>query len=117
MSILVAMLLMAAPALQEPAAVQVVDSKKVSAADKKPLYTFGQDAPGKSNCNDRCATAWPPLVAPADAKPVGKWTVIKRDDGSPQWAWDGKPVYTFVRDTAGAAPTGDGMGGVWHLLP
>jgi predicted lipoprotein with Yx(FWY)xxD motif len=27
-----------------------------------------------------------------------------------------KPFYTFVRDTEGTA-TGDGMGGVWHLLP
>ncbi|HEX7753178.1 MAG TPA: hypothetical protein VF440_12350 [Novosphingobium sp.] len=82
----------------------------------KPLYTFDRDEPGKSNCTDRCAAAWPPLAAPAGAKPVGKWTVVARADGSGQWALDGKPVYTFVRDTSGTA-TGDGMGGSWHLLP
>ena len=82
----------------------------------KPLYTFDRDEPGKSNCVDRCATAWPPLAAPAGAKAVGKWTVITRADGSSQWAVDGKPVYTFVRDTDGTA-TGDGMGGAWHVVP
>lgn len=84
-------------------------------ATTKPIYTFDKDEPGKSNCVDRCATAWPPVVAPAGAKPVGKWTVIARADGSSQWAVDGKPVYTFVRDT-GATATGDGMGGSWHVV-
>ena len=79
----------------------------------KPLYTFDRDEPGKSNCVDRCATAWPPLAAPAGAKAVGKWTVITRADGSSQWAVDGKPVYTFVRDTDGTA-TGDGRAGDDH---
>ena len=82
----------------------------------KPLYTFDRDEPGKSNCVDRCAMGWPPLSASAGAKPVGKWAVLSRPDGSPQWAFDGKAVYTFVRDTNSTA-TGDGMGGVWHLLP
>ena len=27
-----------------------------------------------------------------------------------------RPVYNFMRDSEGTA-TGDGMGGVWHLLP
>lgn len=87
---------------------------EVSAAGK-PIYTFDRDEAGKSNCVDRCAAAWPPVAAAADAKPVGKWTVIKRADGSSQWAVDGKPVYTFVRDT-GTTATGDGMGGSWHLV-
>ncbi|MBW8785073.1 MAG: hypothetical protein JF593_10630 [Novosphingobium sp.] len=82
----------------------------------KPLYTFDKDAPGKSNCVDRCLAAWPALVAPAGAKATGKWTIVKRADGSGQWAFAGKPVYTFVRDHDSTA-SGDGMAGVWHLLP
>jgi predicted lipoprotein with Yx(FWY)xxD motif len=85
------------------------------AGSAKPLYTFDRDEPGKSNCAGQCASAWPPLVAPEGAKPVGAWTVITRADGTKQWAIDGKPVYTFVRDTD-SKPTGDGMGGVWHLV-
>lgn len=81
----------------------------------RPLYTFDRDQPGKSNCIDACATAWPPLQVKT-GKPINKWTVITRPDGTKQWAFGGKPVYTFAKDTEGRA-TGDGVGGVWHLLP
>ncbi|WP_262381432.1 hypothetical protein [Pseudomonas sp. WS 5079] len=62
------------------------------------LYTFAKDADGKSNCNDKCATNWPPLKAESTDKPMGKWTVITRDDNTSQWAYDGKPLYTFIAD-------------------
>ena len=81
----------------------------------RPLYTFDRDQPGKSNCVAACATAWPPLLVKT-GKPINKWSVITRPDGTKQWAFGGKPVYTFAKDTEGRA-TGDGMGGVWHLLP
>jgi predicted lipoprotein with Yx(FWY)xxD motif len=54
-----------------------------------------------------CAQRWPPLLAPAGAKPVGKWTLIPRQDGAQQWAWDGQPVYTSVLDHR----AGDVLGG------
>jgi len=82
----------------------------------KPLYTYDHDEPGKSNCVDSCIAAWPALLAPADAEPVGRWSAIIRPDGTSQWSYDGMPVYTFARDENSLA-TGDGMGGVWHLLP
>ena len=81
----------------------------------RPLYTFDKDQKGKSNCVDACAAAWPPLLVKT-GKPINKWTVITRADGAKQWAFDGKPVYTFAKDSEGRA-TGDGVGGVWHLLP
>ena len=84
--------------------------------ESKPLYTYDKDQPGKSNCIAACAAAWPPLQAKAGAKPMGKWTLVARADGSRQWAFGGKPVYTYSHDAESRA-TGDGMGGVWHLLP
>jgi len=81
-----------------------------------PLYTFDKDAPGRSNCVGACAAAWPPLIASAGARPVGEWTLVKRGDGKLQWAWRGKPVYTYSRDGSDKA-TGDGVGGVWRLMP
>jgi len=48
------------------------------------LYTFDKDSAGKSACNGPCATNWPPLMAAADAKSSGEWSVITRDDGSKQ---------------------------------
>jgi predicted lipoprotein with Yx(FWY)xxD motif len=78
------------------------------------LYTFDKDMDGKSMCNGPCATNWPPMMAPDDAKASGKWTTVKRDDGKMQWAYDGKPLYTFKEDKPGEK-TGDGKGDVWHL--
>ena len=63
------------------------------------LYTFDKDAGGKSACNGPCATNWPPLMAGADAKASGDWTVVTRDDGGKQWAYKGKPLYTWAKDT------------------
>jgi len=52
------------------------------------LYTFAKDSAGKSACNDKCAANWPPLMATANDKSMGDWTVITRDDGSKQWDAD-----------------------------
>ncbi|MCS3838094.1 putative lipoprotein with Yx(FWY)xxD motif [Pseudomonas sp. JAI111] len=80
------------------------------------VYTFDKDAGGKSMCNGDCAKNWPPMMAPAGAKAEGKWTVIKRDDGTMQYAYDGKPLYTFVKDEKPGEMKGDGMKDVWHVM-
>jgi len=81
------------------------------------LYTFDRDAtPGKSVCNGPCATAWPPLMAAAGATSSGNWTVITRDDGSKMWAYKGKPLYTWNKDTKPGDTTGDGfLNNAWHV--
>ena len=80
------------------------------------VYTFDKDTGGKSMCNDDCAKNWPPMMAPAGAKAEGKWTVIKRDDGMMQYAYDGKPLYTFMKDEKPGEMKGDGMKDVWHVV-
>ena len=80
------------------------------------LYTFDKDSGGKSMCNDDCAKNWPPLMAPAGATASGKWSVIKRDDGTSQYAYDGKPLYTFVKDKKPGDMVGDNMKDVWHVM-
>jgi predicted lipoprotein with Yx(FWY)xxD motif len=80
------------------------------------LYTYDLDRAGRSFCNDGCDSAHPPILAPAGAKAMGDWTVIRRDDGLLQWTYRGQPVYTLFHDSPNA-PHGDGEGGVWHLLP
>jgi predicted lipoprotein with Yx(FWY)xxD motif len=80
------------------------------------LYIFDKDADGKSVCNGPCATNWPPLMAGGDAKGQGSYTVIVRDDGSKQWAYKGKPLYTWVKDTKPGDITGDGVANnAWHI--
>ncbi|MBK5302589.1 MULTISPECIES: COG4315 family predicted lipoprotein [Gammaproteobacteria] len=80
------------------------------------VYTFDKDTGGKSMCNDDCAKNWPPMMAPAGAKAEGKFTPIKRDDGTMQWAYDGKPLYTFMKDEKPGEMKGDGMKDVWHVI-
>ena len=79
------------------------------------LYVFDKDSAGKSACNGPCATNWPPLMADAMAKPMGKYSVITRDDGGKQWAYDGKPLYTWVKDGKAGDTSGDGVQNVWHV--
>ena len=81
------------------------------------LYTFDKDPANssKSVCVDQCAKAWPPLVAPVDAKAVGDYTVITRNNGSKQWAYKGKPLYTWVKDTKPGDTTGDGFRNIWRV--
>ena len=83
------------------------------------LYWFVPDTSTKSNCNGACAQYWPPLKGPvtAGAGVTGKLTVITRQDGSKQAAYDGHPLYTYVSDTAPGQAKGNGLnlsGGVWH---
>jgi len=80
------------------------------------LYTFDKDADGKSACNGPCATNWPVLKAEAGDAAGDGYTIITRDDGSRQWAYKGKPLYTFAKDQKPGDITGDGfLNGAWHL--
>lgn len=55
-----------------------------------------------------CAQVWPPLYASDDAKPVGDWSIITRDNGRKQWAYDHSAVYTSVLDNAPGDVNGGG---------
>ena len=81
------------------------------------LYTFDKDesGSGKSVCNGNCAALWPPLMATADAKPSGEWSVVTRDDGAKQWAYKGKPLYYWVKDAKPGEKSGDGVNNVWRI--
>ncbi len=50
------------------------------------LYTFDKDSKGESSCYDTCAKNWPPFKAMKGAKASGAYTLVKRKDGSEQWA-------------------------------
>ena len=82
------------------------------------LYTFDKDvaASGKSACNGPCAALWPPALAGADAKAEGDFTLVARDDGARQWAYKGKPVYTYSGDKKAGEMTGDNFKDSWHVI-
>jgi len=101
-----------------PSSVKVMkmgDSSLLTDTKGMTLYVYDPDSAGKSTCNGGCAKAWPPLAADASAKPVGKYTIVTRDDGTLQWAYSGKPLYSWMNDKAPGDMTGDGVGGKWHV--
>jgi predicted lipoprotein with Yx(FWY)xxD motif len=108
--------LLAACASMAPVPATVADGVFVG-PNGMTLYTFDRDVlgSGKSVCNGQCAALWPPLMVSASAAPTGDWTIVVRDDGSRQWAYKGKPVYNWVKDTKPGERTGDGVNNVWRL--
>ena len=97
--------------------VQKIKGGKVFADAKGlTLYTLDRDASGKSTCNGACEQTWSPVRAPALANAsLGDWSAIRRDDGTRQWAYQGKPLYTFARDAKAGDIGGDGADAVWHI--
>lgn len=89
------------------------------------LYTLSSETSTGSVCTGGCLTAWPPLlVAPGGSVsgPAGATgtfsTITRADDGSTQAAYNGRPLYYFVHDTAAGQTNGEGiaaLGGVWHV--
>jgi len=92
------------------------DSSLITDTKGMKLYVYdAETGHGKSTCNGTCAQNWPPLTASADAKPVGPYTIVTRDDGTKQWAYKGKPLYFWKNDKQPMDMTGDGVGGKWHV--
>ena len=101
-------------AMAEPglnfAAGKLVDAKGMT------LYTFDKDAADRSNCNGSCAAAWPPATVAAEDRTEGEFTVVTRDDGTRQWAYQGRPLYRFAGDANAGDANGDNKGNVWHVI-
>ena len=75
------------------------------------LYTATASTP----CAGPCLETWKPFPAPLLAiDPAGDWTIVKRPDGTHQWAYDSKPLYWSVKDIN----EGDtnGVTDEWHAL-
>ncbi|MEQ1897070.1 MAG: hypothetical protein ABL971_06735 [Vicinamibacterales bacterium] len=91
------------PAVQTPpeVTIQPLPPGPVFAdVDGYTLYVSERDAePGKSACVGACTAEWTPLRAPADAQVIGEWTLVARADGAAQWAYKGRPLYRYAKET------------------
>lgn len=113
--------LLAACAAPERAAVDVAPLKTVETgigpvlADAKgmTLYTYSKDPTGVSECFGRCARKWPPAAVTAAPPPGSDLTIIDRKDGTRQYAWRGRPLYTWAKDKEPSQTTGHNLGEVW----
>ena len=81
-----------------------------------PLYYYERDTTGKtSNCNGKCTESWLPLVATVDAKAIGDFTVISRNDGSRMWAYRYRPLYTSAADKTPGDANGNATTLQWRV--
>jgi predicted lipoprotein with Yx(FWY)xxD motif len=64
-------------------------------------------------CKDECLAVWTPFAAPQIARPVGDWTLVERADGFRQWAFRGRPLYTYQSDIKAGDADGENVAG-WH---
>jgi predicted lipoprotein with Yx(FWY)xxD motif len=86
------------------------------------LYTFDNDGKGamKSACTDKCIVNWPPFLAPEGAMAEGEWTIVdvvdKDGAAKKMWAYDGWPLYYWIKDAKPGETSGDGVGEVWHVV-
>ena len=85
------------------------------------LYIFTKDQPGMSNCYGQCAVNWPPLMVKDGETPMapamvsGKLSTVTRKDGSTQVAYNGMPLYYWVKDQKPGDTTGQGVNNVWFV--
>jgi len=77
------------------------------------VYSSDADAPNKSNCYNECLKDWAPVAAPQVAKSHGEWSVVERAPGARQWAFRGKPLYTYRLEKRTRSMTGVDNPG-WH---
>jgi predicted lipoprotein with Yx(FWY)xxD motif len=107
------------PSMSYPGAVALAQSAPGTWGYKSfpkllPLYIFKGEPTGRSLCDRDCTAVWPIIQAEKNDKPVGLWTIVKRDDGRLQWAYKNRPVYTYFEDRPNDAK-GVGKNMDWYL--
>lgn len=103
---------------KEPYGTYLTDSKG------RALYLFTADSKMNSACYDACAAAWPPAltedkVFAGDKVNASMLSTFKRKDGKKQAAYNGWPLYYYVKDKAKGDVIGQDIhsyGGEWYLI-
>ncbi|MXN76693.1 hypothetical protein GR157_18390 [Burkholderia sp. 4701] len=113
-----ALLAVACASALAQSAITKVENGALVAANGMTVYVFDQDKPnaGTSACTGQCESFWPPYKASTNDAPAGPYTIVKRDDGTQQWAYKGKPLYFFSKDMKQGDRNGDNFKNVWHVV-
>ncbi|EAR08800.1 predicted thiol oxidoreductase [Reinekea sp. MED297] len=81
------------------------------------LYMFDNDPVDVSTCYESCADTWPPvLVTDGTASGVNGLSLVDRQDGTFQAAYEGKPLYFYQHDSAPGQANGEGVGDLWWTV-
>jgi predicted lipoprotein with Yx(FWY)xxD motif len=79
------------------------------------LYVHDGDSPSFSTCTGECAETWPPALLPEGSQLGENYTLFRRDDGTMQIAYKGRPLYLYSGDARVGETNGDGIGGIWSI--
>ena len=109
---------------EDAATVQTADSELGTIlvdSEGRTLYVFANDEPGVSNCEDNCATTWPPLAAEGEATAGGEaegseLDTIERADETEQVTYNDQPLYHYSGDQEAGDTNGQGLGGNWFVV-
>lgn len=89
------------------------DGTYLTGKDGLTLYVFAKDTKdsGKSVCNGQCLTNWPAYLADDTGEvqaegATGALSIVTRDDGTKQLAYNGMPLYYFAGDKAAGDTNG-----------
>src|SRR5665213_3617403 len=78
------------------------------------VYIYDKDGRDHSNCDSACLETWKPVLAPElTARSHGAWSVFERTPGTRQWAFQGKPLYTYSLGQKPRGQEGSDVPG-WH---
>lgn len=94
----------------------VVDGKGMTAY----FYDLDSANSGTTTCTGQCAANWPPITSKSETLTItgitGTVGTIKGVAGRKQLTINGRPIYTYVYDTAPGSVNGQGIGGIWYVI-
>jgi predicted lipoprotein with Yx(FWY)xxD motif len=114
---------LAPSALVHTAQVSVHGASQTALTDSmgRTLYYLTSDTATSQACVGQCLSFWPPLLAmatPTSATALPYKLSVFAGAGGQQAEYNGRLLYTFVKDTAAGQANGEGVqgfGGVWHV--
>ena len=88
------------------------------------LYRFKNDKPLESTCYDTCVETWPPYYVGSkdpdlkslSREPEKRLNIIKRKDGTYQYAYENTPLYFYAEDRNPGDTKGNGKNSLWFLV-
>jgi predicted lipoprotein with Yx(FWY)xxD motif len=93
----------------------------LTTAQGRTLYYRTTDMPPTTVCSGGCASAWPPLLVSGSSPPTSATSLpgklsAQADANGTQVEYNGHPLYIYSGDTAPGQTTGEGIGGIWHVV-
>lgn len=71
-------------------------------------------------CSGSCASAWPPFISsttPTSSASLSGTLSVQTNANGSQVMYNGHPLYTFSGDSAAGQTKGEGIAGVWFVVP